>query len=32
VLFKIFLSFSLKVFMKLIGTLATSLQNLALVF
>ena len=32
VLFKIFLSFSLKVFMKLIRTLATSLQNLALVF
>ena len=32
VLFKIFLSFSLKVFMKLIRTFVISSQNLALVF
>jgi hypothetical protein len=32
VLFKIFLSFSLKVFMKVIGTFVTSSQHLVLVF
>jgi hypothetical protein len=32
VLFEIFLSFSLKVFMKIVRTFTTSSQNLALVF